>query len=182
MELNHPFYLYPRGPMSEYNNYPKYREEVLRLFRFLSELYTSLIEGKYSETKLLIPLILGSTMEDSIKNSYSLPTNFFQFRQLFPNYIGNFIKTFDGEKKHIQIIIISPDNLFELDNYQPLFTIYDSRYIFKKINLYELELVKILSSSGEEIDIDGTKLSIKINIFNCPFPSTDTRISLIITL
>ena len=182
MELNHPFYIYPRGPMSEYNNYSKYRKEVFRLFRFLSNLHADLIDGKYFETKLLIPLILGSTMEDSICGLHSSIKNFFQFRQLFPNYIGNFIKTFSGEKKHIQIIIISPDNLFEQDNYYPLFTTYDSRYVFKKINLYEFELVNVLNVCGEESkqsDISTTELSIKINIFNCPFPSVETRTSLI---
>lgn len=188
MDLNHPFYIYPRGPLSEYNKYPKYRKEVSRLFEFLSDLYVDLIDGKYLETKLLIPLILGSTMEDSICRDYSSKTNFFQFRQLFPNYIGNFIKTFSGVKKHIQIIIISPDNLFEQDNYQPLFTAYDSRYVFKKNNLYEFELVEVLNvcdeegkqdEQGEQDNISITELSIKINIFNCPYPSIETRTSII---
>jgi hypothetical protein len=179
MNLNHPFYVYPRGIMSEYNNYFKYREEVVRLYQFMSKLHYDITNGKYSDTKLLIPIILGSTMEDSIQKSYSPITNFFQHRQLFPNYIGNFIKTFDQEKKHIQIIIISPDNLFDSDTYIPLFIKYNQQYAFNKINLYEFEMIGMYndeSLNGYE-QIPG--LSIKINIFNCPFPSIDKR-SLII--
>ena len=165
--------------MSEYNKYSKYRLEVERLYNFLITLHDNIMGSKYSDTKLLVPIILGSTMEDALINLHSEPTNIFQFTQLFPNYIGNFIKTFSKEKKHIQIIIISPDNLFELDTYQPLFTLYNNKYILKKNNNFEFELCDTIGL-GDEIDCSEFNLSIQINIFNCPFPSVDTRTSIIV--
>jgi hypothetical protein len=158
--LNHPWFIYPHAFMSEYNNYGLYRAESVRLENFLGNFICKLESGLYTGSKLLVPIILGSTMEDSLVNSHTDFTNYFQFEQLFPNYINNYIEKIDGYKQ-IQIIIISPDNIFSNDEYSPLFTKY-SKYKFEKIN----NLYYKFSTESFEINV---------NIFNCPMVTIEKR-------
>ena len=166
-ELNHPFFIYPRGFMSEYNNYEHYRNEVKRLYQFIDNL-PDLIEEKNSNgDKILIPFIIGSPMEDSLAKSNSSKENYFQFRQLFPNYINNFIQTYFNDNKFIQIIIISPDDIFSpQSNIMPLFTVYES-FDFVLTNLNEYIYY-------------GEQINIRINIFNCPVPCFEIRNNLVL--
>ena len=159
-ELNHPWFLYPRGFMSEYYNYSLYRSESIRLLNFINNLNNQIEINIFNEYKTLVSIILGSTIEDSLIKLQTNKSNYFQYRQLFPNYINNFINNISG-KKNIQIIIISPDDFLSFDNYIPLFIKF-TYYDFVKKNKYEYEHV-----------IDN--LIIKINIFNCPMPSFDNR-------
>jgi len=161
--LNHPFFIYPRGFMSEYNNYKLYRREVVKLNEFMNELFVDIIE-KHSDKDVLVPLIIGSVMEDFIIKSNTSSDNYFQYRQLFPNYINNFIKS-NPNNKFIQIIIVSPDNIFESESYVPIFTLYES-FDF------------VLTNPNEYLYYDES-ITIKVNIFNCPFPCIDSRNSLI---
>lgn len=158
--LNHPWFIYPRAFMSEYNDYDLYRSESIRLEKFLNNFLNDLENRNFRESKLLIPIILGSTMEDSLINSYTEHTNIFQYQQLFPCHIDNYIENIDGQK-YIQIIIISPDRIFSDHNYIPLF-IKLSKYTFNKINQYEF------------ISINNS-FTIKVNIFNCPMVSEEKR-------
>jgi len=161
--LNHPFFIYPRGFMSEYNNYNLYRKEVVKLYKFIDKLQLQ-IELKHNDNDILIPLIIGSSMEDSLIKFNTSIENIFQFRQLFPNYINNFIKS-NLNKKFIQIIIISPDNFFSDQSYRPFFTLYET-FDF------------VLTNSNEYV-YQNELIEIKINIFNCPVPCTETRNKLI---
>lgn len=164
-KLNHPWFIYPHAFMSEYNDYELYKSESIRLNLFLEDFLNKLYSKNFDSSKILIPIILGSTMEDSLIGSHTNITNIFQFQQLFPNYIDNFIKNEIGNK-YIQMIIISPDKIFQKDDYVPLFVKF-SKYKFKKNNKFEF-----LSESDE--------LMIKINIFNCPMVTEEKRKNIII--
>ncbi len=150
--------------MSEYNNYDLYRREALKLNEFIDNLFVE-IHKEHRDSEILIPLIIGSAMEDSISKSNTSKENYFQYHQLFPNYINNFIKS-NSNKKFIQIIIVSPDDIFSSDTLIPTFTLYES-FDF------------VLTSPNEYVYTDG-KTNIKVNIFNCPFPCVDKRNSLIL--
>lgn len=165
IELNHPFFIYPRGFMSEYNDYNHFRKEVKRLYEFIYNLPNEINEQNDNGVQILIPFIIGSPMEDSLAKSNTSKDNYFQFRQLFPNYINNFIQS-NPYNKFIQIIIISPDNLFYPETYKkPLFMLYES-FDFVLTNLNEYVYTE-------------EKITIKINIFNCPVPCLETRTILI---
>ena len=163
--LNHPWFIYPHAFMSEYNNYQLYKRESIRLEFFLNNFKNNLESNNYGDSKILLPIIIGSTMEDAFLGSHSDITKYsFQFEQLFPNYINNFIDKSDGHK-YIEIIIISPDRIFSNDEYIPLFAKL-SRYDFNKINNY-----KYTSTSDSYV--------ININIFNCPMVTIEKRINTI---
>jgi len=164
-ELNHPFFIYPRGFMSEYNDYNHYRKEVKRLGEFINNLPDEINEQNANGTQILIPFIIGSPMEDSLAKSNTSKENIFQFRQLFPNYINNFIQS-NSDNKFIQIVIISPDDIFSpQSNIKPLFTLYES-FDFVLTNLNEYVYTE-------------EKITIKISIFNCPVPCLETRTNLV---
>lgn len=165
MKLNHPFFIYPRGFMSEYNEYEHYRKEAIKLYQFIDTLSDKIKEQNDNGVEILIPFIIGSPMEDSLIKSNTSNENYIQFRQLFPNYINNFIQS-NTNNKFIQIIIISPDNIFSSNSgIKPLFTSHES-FDFVLTNLNEYVY------SDEQINI-------KINIFNCPIPCLETRINLV---
>lgn len=165
-ELNHPFFIYPRGFMSEYNEYSLYRQEVIRLYNFIGNLSNELDE-KYSSCDVLIPFIIGSPMEDALAKSHTSFDNIFQYSQLFPNYINKFI-SYNKNNKFIQIIIISPDDIFSPNStHTPYFILY-SQYNFVNTNFNEYIY------SDEFIEI-------KVNIFNCPLPCVETRTNLVVT-
>lgn len=147
--------------MSEYNNYKHYRNEVKMLYQFINNLLNEINEHYVNGSQILIPFIIGSPMEDSLAKSNTSKDNYFQFRQLFPNYINNFIQS-NTNNKFIQIIIISPDDIFSPQStIKPLFRLYES-FDF------------VLTNLNEYVYMDD-KLTIKINIFNCPVPSLETR-------
>lgn len=166
IELNHPFFIYPRGFLSQYNEYNQYRREVKKLYVFINNLLNEINKQNAQGSEILIPFIIGSSMEDSLVKSNTSKENYFQFRQLFPNYINNFIQS-NTKKKYIQIIIISPDDIFSTQtDIKPLFTLYESfEFVLTNLNEYVYH---------EE------QLSIKINIFNCPVPCLETRNDLIL--
>lgn len=151
--------------MSEYNEYTLYRQEVLRLYDFIDNLSNELDE-KYSSKDILIPFIIGSPMEDALAKSNTSIENIFQYSQLFPNYINNFI-SHNENKKFVQIIIVSPDNIFSSNtNHTPYFTLY-SMYDF-------------LNTGFNEYTYFDKFVEIKVNIFNCPMPCIETRTSLVL--
>lgn len=163
-DLNHPWFIYPHAFMSEYNNYELYKVESLRLLNFLEDFINKFDNHHFTNYKILIPIILGSTMEDALNNSYDDYSNIFQYQQLFPNYINNFIENVE-DHKFIQLIIISPDSIFTNTDYKPFFVKF-SKYKFDKINKYEYIC-------------HGDKLIIKVNIFNCPMVSKEKRKNII---
>ena len=162
-KLNHPFFIYPRGFMSEYNEYSLYRQEVTRLYEFIENLK---LNDKCEYKEIKISFIIGSPMEYSLAKSHTTFDNIFQYSQLFPNYINNFISC-NKHKKFIQIIIVSPDNIFSHEtNHEPFFTLYSS-YDFLNTNFNEY-------TYSDELG------QIKVNIFNCPMPCVETRTSLVL--
>lgn len=176
--LNHPWYIYPHAFMSEYNNYDLYRSETNRLNKFIINLIEQIKFNCDNNIKSLISLQLGSAMEDALANFHTSQSNLFQYQQLYPNYINNFIicnsnsdaiseTNLDANsdtnlnKKFVQIIIISPDEIFNKNNFLPFFTkLLPNKFV--KINKYEYLC-------------QYNNITIKINIFNCPFPHFDNR-------
>lgn len=150
--------------MSEYSNYPLYKQEVIRLQQFIENLSDELVE-KSNSKDILIPFLIGSPMEDSLLNYNTTFEYIYQYAQLFPNYINNFI-SHNSNKKFIQIIIISPDNLFSDSTHKPYFTRY-SQYNFTN------------TIKNEYYYLDEN-IEIKVNIFNCPVPCIETRNKLIL--
>ncbi len=191
MNLNHPYYIYPNGPLSEYTNYSLYNKEVVRFKNYLDNL-TDRIDNLKSDPNVFIltPFIIGSTMENSIINKYNDSDTFFQWQQLFPVYINNFIDLYKNNHNyfiHINIIIVSPDNTFNDEKYHdPIFTLLDYfPYKFSKISNRKYEYISE-SDQSESNQSDknipnhqnnsGSRiLKITIDIFNCPLPSLDIR-------
>jgi len=162
--INHPWFIYPNALMSEYNEYGLYKNESIRLEIFLDNFQTNLKNNFYGHSEILVPIIIGSTMEEALFNSRTTRNNIFQYEQLFPNYIENFLEK-DNEFKFVQLIIISPDLIFNLDKYEPIFTKL-SKYNFTKINKYEYIC-------------ESNLFSIRVNIFNCPMVSVEKRTNII---
>lgn len=169
-KLNHPWFIYPNAFMSEYNNYDLYRSETKRLNKFIIELSNQINLYLSKNIKSLISIQLGSPMEDLLVNFRTKYLNFFQYQQLCPNYINNFANL-PVEKKFIQIIIISPDKIFENSNYVPLFIKLFS-HKFEKINNWEYIFEKSNFNQNQN-------QIIKVNIFNCPFPHLENRTNII---
>jgi hypothetical protein len=164
IDLNHPWFLYPHAFMSEYNNYQLYKIESLRLLKFLEDFINKFDNEYFINSKMLMLIILGSTMEDALVNSYTNHLNIFQYQQLFPDFINNFIKNTEGHK-FVQLLIISPDAIFDNTEYTPFFVNF-SKYKFDKINKYEYIYIQ-------------DELVIKVNIFNCPMVSKEKRKNII---
>lgn len=161
LDLNHPWFIYPRAFMSEYNNYSHYKNESIKLLKFIDFLYDD-ISNNHLDKKVLIPFIIGSPMEDALYKSNTDSKNWFQYKQLYPNYINNFIQYNDNNNKIIQIIIVSPDDIFGEDiNKLPYFTTY-CPYNFVKISQNEYIYVEL-------------NIIIRVNIFNCMMPCVESR-------
>ncbi len=168
MELNHPFFIYPREPLSQYNNYELYKNELFKLNEFIENFNYKLESSEFVNSEILLSLIIGTTMEEAILKQYTNKSNIFQSSQLFPSYIKNFIdKNLKKKNKLVQLIIISPDNFLSNLDYSPIFNNF-VEIGFNKINSYEYEN----NTTNTETE---TEIKIKINIFNCPFPSIEKR-------
>lgn len=179
-ELNHPWFIYPRGIMSEYNDYELYRKESVKLSKYVQNL-PQYIDKIHTNKESLVSFIIGSSMEDVLANSPNSSNSsnspnspnspnsqdiniIHQYRQLYPNYINDFINA-NSDKKFIQIIITSPDRIFSNDDYTPHFIRYEP-YDFVKIK-------------KNEYVFECEMFEIKINIFNCPMPCLETRCDLV---
>jgi len=161
--LNHPYTIYPREPTSAYTKYRLYNVELYRLYNSIIELSTKIEDMEEHKNQLTV-LILGTPMESALHKGDCNKTYIFQWEQLFPNFIFEFVEFY---KKHItvNIIIISPDDIFMDDTYnEPLFTEHCEDFDFIKIKNREY-------IHRNEID----DIEIKIDIFTCPFPQLETR-------
>ncbi len=170
LELNHPYFVYPNGPLCEYTEFKFYNSEAKRLLVHLEELVKKISSEKSNPNNQLSfytlnSIILGSAMEQSIRTGNSEPDTFYQWQQLFPSYINNFISAYkpvSTNKLFVNLIIISPDIFFSDEKYRDPIFIDCVGYEFKKI-------------SNRKYIYHESNLKINIDIFNCPFVSTDTR-------
>lgn len=161
MELNHPYHIYPNSIFSEYIEYLVYNNEIKRLNQYLVELHKNMIElKKNNKNRILIPFIIGSSMEVALQQNHTHYDNIFQYQQLFPNYINYFIEKNLFDNIYIYIIIVSPDKLIGSTNFTPLFLKYSGYNFEKTENKY------IYSNNN---------IFIEVNIFNCPIPSIEKR-------
>lgn len=168
MNLSNPYFLYPNGPMSEYFNYSEYNLELKRLYKKFLEIYNWIISNMNSSrpnTYVLNSIIVGSAMEQAIRTGNNEPGTFFQWQQLFPTYITNFIESYRTDKENIlyvNLIIVSPDKIFSDEFYkEPIF-----------LGMTEYQFVKI---SNRKYLCRGNNFEISVDIFNCPLPSHDSR-------
>lgn len=161
-KLNHPWKIYFAEPTSSYTEYEIYYGELIRLYNYMRSYDEYLKKLKENDVCMTI-LILGTPMEAAIWNKQCSEKYDFQWQQLFPKYIFDFIKHYKklNNNININIIVVSPDNIF-MDEYyrEPLFTIKCEDYIFKKIK------------NRDYIHISNN-LTIKIDIFTCPFPQLE---------
>jgi len=162
--LNHPWSIYLKEPFSSYTNYPVYYLELVRLHEFNEKLSVVISNLSKDQVQLTV-YIVGTSMEDALHKKNCSQEYMFQWQQLFPHYITNFIKCnqlLDNDI-NINVIIISPDDIFMDRCYrEPLFTTQCKQYNFVKIQ------------NREYIHL-ADKLRIKIDIFTCPFPQLETR-------
>lgn len=168
INLSNPYFLYPNSPMSEYNNYFEYNLELKRLYKKLLEIYNWTLSNMISSNPnnyLLNSIIIGSAMEQAIRTGNNEPGTYFQWQQLFPSYINNFIESYRSDKEntiYVNLIIVSPDKIFSDEFYlEPMF-----------IGLTDYKFVKL--SNRKYLCIENN-LEISVDIFNCPIPSHDSR-------
>ncbi|AYV79957.1 MAG: hypothetical protein Gaeavirus3_11 [Gaeavirus sp.] len=156
MTLNHPWFIYPQEPLSEYVSYNIYRSEITRLYDYIRTLDIN------SGDTTLTNFVLGTPMEAAIHAKET--TCKFQWQQLYPSHINEFIFHHLNSDKptYINLIIISPDELFMDKNYkEPLFLSHTD-YEFTKIR-------------NREYISKFDNVTINVNIFTCPFPHLDIR-------
>lgn len=166
--LNHPWKIYLREPASSYTNYHIYYKELIKLYNF-TKAYKHYIEELKDTDACLTIKILGTPMEAALQNKSVSTIYEFQWQQLFPKYVYDFIKHHKklNNNINVNIIIISPDDIFMDENYkEPLFTVKCEDYKFTKVQ------------NREYIHISDN-LTIKINIFTCPYPQLETNIKVI---
>lgn len=168
LKLNHPWTIYWKEPMSSYTNYSTYYSELLRFYGFITDIAKN-IEILEENQVQLTTLILGTPMESALHKKDCSDIYLFQWQQLFPKHIFNFIKYYSklNNDININIIIVSPDDIFMDDKYhEPLFTIKCDDYKFVKIK-------------NREYIHNSEKLTIKVDIFTCPFPQLEKRKNII---
>jgi hypothetical protein len=196
LKLNHPYFMYPNGPLSEYNNFIFYNNEIKRLYLHFFNL-KKIIEEKMTcaNIRILNPIIVGSAMEQSIKTNNNDSGSFFQWQQLFPSYIINFIDSVKSNKnlnldnqsnesnesnesnKSNQTNPNSNPNqiIVNLIIISPDNFFSDEHYndpIFINMPLFEF---KKISNRKYIYENQKENLIINVDIFNCPLPSRDTR-------
>ncbi len=167
LNLSHPYFVYPNTPMCEYTRYEIYNQEVKRFYCHLENL-KAWTKNNLSKDNFysLNSIIIGSAMEQAIRTGNTEPHSYFQWQQLFPSYIQNFISAYAKKTNNtfVNLIIISPDKIFSDEFYkEPIFTS-STDFQFEKISNR-----KYIHSCVE------SNLKINVDIFNCPFPSLDSR-------
>jgi hypothetical protein len=160
--LNHPYYIYYQEILSNYQNYELYNNELIRLFEYLNNLII--------KDNSLINFVIGTPMEDM--NYRKKLCNKLQYSQILGKYIYDYLEFIFNKKENtdIEIIVISPDDIFK-DDYELLFTKHEFIKFIKINNLkYFFEF--------KNTEYDFT-IKINLNIFNCPMPHTEKRLNLI---
>jgi hypothetical protein len=167
-QLNHPWKIYLREPLSSYTRYSTYHSELTRLLEFVDRLNFNIHNLAESQVQLT-NFIIGTPMEDALHKKVCSLEFLFQWQQLFPTHIKKFIdyySKFDNEI-NINIIIISPDEIFMDEDYkEPLFTTCSKHFKFIKI-------------ANREYIYSKDKVTIKVDIFTCPFPQLETNTNII---
>jgi hypothetical protein len=161
-KLNHPFSIYLNEPLSAYTKYDIYYKELNKLMKYVIETKEEINNIKENEV-YLTNIIIGTPMEDAIHKEMCTLIYDYQWQQLFPYHIKKFIKYYTKLKKDIKvnIIIISPDDVFMDDTYhEPLLVKHCEDYNFEKIE-------------NRKYIHKNENLTIKINIFTCPFPQLE---------
>jgi hypothetical protein len=164
LRLNHPWTIYLREPTSSYTKYSVYYDELLRLNSFITRL-SNANENLEENQVQLTNLIIGTPMESALHKKDCSHAYLFQWQQLFPKHIHDFIKHYSklNNNININIIIISPDDIFMDEKYkEPLFTSYCEDYKFEKVK-------------NREYIYKSDNLTIKVDIFTCPFPQLEER-------
>lgn len=166
--LNHPWTIYLREPASSYTKYSIYYSELIRLLEFVTHLNTNISDIKDTQVQLT-NFIIGTPMECALHKGDCSMAYRFQWQQLFPKHIYDFINHYSKSDNdiNINIIIISPDDIFMNDCYkEPFFTSECGEYKFTKIQ-------------NREYIHKNDKLTIKVDIFTCPFPQLEKRTKII---
>jgi hypothetical protein len=163
-KLNHPWTIYHSEMLSSYIKYSIYYEELDKLFKYFSRLVDTVKELPDSSA-ILNTLIVGTPMECALQQKSSMS---FQWQQLFPVHINDFVDYCENEKKYgiVNICIVSPDDTFmDLHYKEPLFT-----------KCSGLDFTKV---EPRHYLCTSPNFEIRVNIFTCPFPQLETRTDVI---
>jgi len=158
--LHHPYYIYHQEIMSNYQNYEMYNKELIRLFEYLNNLIIS--------ENTFINFVIGTPMEDM--NYRKKLSNKLQYSQILGKYIYDYLEYIYNKKENseIEIIVISPDDIFK-DDYELLFMKQEFLKFIKIDNKKYYYEYKYDFEDQEKI------IKVKINIFNCPMPHKEIR-------
>jgi hypothetical protein len=162
LKLNHPWSIYYCEPISSYTKYDTYYKELERLLVHIENLSNRIKELGETDAQLT-NFIIGTPMEDALQKKHCGKNYIYQWQQLFPYHITNFINHNMSLDKDISvnIIIISPDDIFMDENYrEPLF-------------MTECEDYEFIKFGNRDYVYIEKKLKIKIDIFTCPFPQLE---------
>lgn len=170
--VNNPFFTYPQFPMHGYYEFDVYRKEVIRLYEFIKTLSTSTPtptptptpapEKSKPDTHTLIHLCIGAVMEEvSCEKEYS---NYNHWRQLFPQWIEDYLFTNSTTVKHknVKIIIVSPNVTFSDKTFK------DPAFISKTEELFAWKKIGLKSYTS-------TLHNVTVDIFCTPFPHEERR-------
>jgi len=102
--LNHPWKIYFAEPTSAYTEYEIYYQELVRLYNYI-KFYNEYLENLKENDVCMTILILGTPMEAAIWNKQCSEIYDFQWQQLFPKYIFDFIKHYKKLNNNININI-----------------------------------------------------------------------------
>jgi hypothetical protein len=145
-KLNFPYYIYPGTPYCEYTDVEQYNENILQLNDLLLNLSCKINDP------ILLHFTIGSPMENILNSN-------FQWQQLFPIHVRNFIKNNNIKNQCIHIII-SPDSIFSSkNNVEPKF-------------IKETTEFDWLKQGNNYISL---KYNYKVIIFNTMMPTYDNR-------
>jgi hypothetical protein len=168
--LNHPWFIYHNEQISGYTDYDIYRGELLRLMDQINRLTEELVGIDKDHSMNLVNIIVGTPMENALRKKDIGSSFRFQFQQLFPVHIKDFVEyaqTQDTSSINVHLIIISPDRIF-MDSYyqEPIFIEENEDFSFEKI------------ANRKYVHQKGN-VKIVVDIFACPFPQLDTRLDII---
>lgn len=101
--LSFPYYTYPGIPCCGYHDIERYNPELLRLYDSL--------ENIISDPPSVFHLTIGAAMEEFQKLAYDKKCDY-QWQQLFPFHIRNFLMNGNKYKKKVIHFIVSPNEHF----------------------------------------------------------------------
>lgn len=135
--LNNPYWIYPNAPCAGYTHFDKYNEE-------LKNLNDEILILRTSNMKKLFTLIIGDPIGEYLEHESSDTKIEFQWEQLFPYYIQQYVKS-DPIRNEAVLFIVCPNKTYSPEEFKlPLFFKYTDEYkwVNTSKNTYESSVYK----------------------------------------